>query len=186
MAAKPRSCPVIQASRGAWRPRVLSQIPATGASSWASLPFPLPCLRPQRPLFLFRYRARAVTCWNYWQGAGRADGAGQGSSCRGGAGAGSGGGRRRDEGLYGDLRLGRGRASAGPGRPVPALRRRAGPAAVEDDSKAVRGARNADGTQVRLLAALVGPDAAASVIAAQAAVREDERGAGGCGGPRPA
>jgi hypothetical protein len=77
MAAKPRSCPVIQASRGAWRPRVLSQIPATGASSWASLPFPLPRLRPQRPLFLFRYRARAVTCWNYWQGAGRADGQGR-------------------------------------------------------------------------------------------------------------
>jgi predicted transposase YbfD/YdcC len=41
---------------------------------------------------------------------------------------------------------------------------------VRLDGKAVRGARNADGTQVRLLAALVGPDAAASVVAAQAAV----------------
>jgi predicted transposase YbfD/YdcC len=41
---------------------------------------------------------------------------------------------------------------------------------VRLDGKAVRGARNADGTQVRLLAALVGPDAAASAIAAQAAV----------------
>ena len=41
---------------------------------------------------------------------------------------------------------------------------------VRLDGKAVRGARNADGTQVRLLAALVGPDAASSVIAAQAAV----------------
>jgi predicted transposase YbfD/YdcC len=57
----------------------------------------------------------------------------------------------------------------------------AGPDAGEEDSppalvqvrldgKAVRGARNADGTQVRLLAALVGPDAASSVVAAQAAV----------------
>jgi len=41
---------------------------------------------------------------------------------------------------------------------------------VRLDGKAVRGARNPDGTQVRLLAALVGPDAASSVIAAQAAV----------------
>jgi predicted transposase YbfD/YdcC len=41
---------------------------------------------------------------------------------------------------------------------------------VRLDGKAVRGARNADGTQVRLLAALVGPDAASSVIAAQAEV----------------
>jgi predicted transposase YbfD/YdcC len=56
----------------------------------------------------------------------------------------------------------------------------AGPDAGEDgppaltqvrlDGKAVRGARNPDGTQVRLLAALVGPDAASSVVAAQAAV----------------
>ncbi len=57
----------------------------------------------------------------------------------------------------------------------------AGPAAGEEDcppalvqvrldGKAVRGARNADGTQVRLLAALVGPDAASSVVAAQAGV----------------
>lgn len=57
----------------------------------------------------------------------------------------------------------------------------AGPESVEEDcpptlvqvrldGKAVRGARNADGTQVRLLAALVGPDAAAPVVAAQAAV----------------
>jgi predicted transposase YbfD/YdcC len=41
---------------------------------------------------------------------------------------------------------------------------------VRLDGKAVRGARNPDGTQVRLLAALVGPDAASSVVAAQAAV----------------
>ena len=41
---------------------------------------------------------------------------------------------------------------------------------VRLDGKAVRGARNPDGTQVRLLAALVGADAASSVIAAQAAV----------------
>jgi predicted transposase YbfD/YdcC len=41
---------------------------------------------------------------------------------------------------------------------------------VRLDGKAVRGARNADGTQVRLLAALVGADAASSVVAAQAAV----------------
>jgi predicted transposase YbfD/YdcC len=41
---------------------------------------------------------------------------------------------------------------------------------VRLDGKAVRGARNPDGTQVRLLAALAGPDAASSVIAAQAAV----------------
>jgi predicted transposase YbfD/YdcC len=41
---------------------------------------------------------------------------------------------------------------------------------VRLDGKAVRGARNPDGTQVRLLAALVGPDAVSSVIATQAAV----------------
>jgi predicted transposase YbfD/YdcC len=41
---------------------------------------------------------------------------------------------------------------------------------VRLDGKAVRGARNPDGTQVRLLAALVGPDAAGSVVAAQAEV----------------
>jgi predicted transposase YbfD/YdcC len=43
---------------------------------------------------------------------------------------------------------------------------------VRLDGKAVRGARDADGNQVRLLAALVGPDAAASVVAAQAEVGE--------------
>ena len=41
---------------------------------------------------------------------------------------------------------------------------------VRLDGKAVRGARDADGNQVRLLAALVGPDAAASVVAAQAGI----------------
>jgi hypothetical protein len=41
---------------------------------------------------------------------------------------------------------------------------------VRLDGKAVRSARNADGTQVRLLAALASPDAASSVVAAQAAV----------------
>jgi predicted transposase YbfD/YdcC len=41
---------------------------------------------------------------------------------------------------------------------------------VRLDGKAVRGARDADGNQVRLLAALAGPDAATSVIAAQAEV----------------
>jgi predicted transposase YbfD/YdcC len=41
---------------------------------------------------------------------------------------------------------------------------------VRLDGKAVRGARDADGNQVRLLAALVGPNAATSVIAAQAEV----------------
>ena len=41
---------------------------------------------------------------------------------------------------------------------------------VRLDGKAVRGARNPDGTQVRLLAALAGPDAASSVVAAQAGV----------------
>ena len=41
---------------------------------------------------------------------------------------------------------------------------------VRLDGKAVRGARNADGNQVRLLAALAGPDAASSVVAAQAEV----------------
>ena len=41
---------------------------------------------------------------------------------------------------------------------------------VRLDGKAIRGAKDADGSQVRLLAALVGPDAAASVVAAQAEV----------------
>jgi predicted transposase YbfD/YdcC len=41
---------------------------------------------------------------------------------------------------------------------------------VRLDGKAVRGAKDAEGNQVRLLAALVGPDAATSVIAAQAEV----------------
>jgi hypothetical protein len=41
---------------------------------------------------------------------------------------------------------------------------------VRLDGKAIRGARDADGNQVRLLAALAGPDAAASVVAAQAEV----------------
>jgi predicted transposase YbfD/YdcC len=41
---------------------------------------------------------------------------------------------------------------------------------VRLDGKAVRGARNPDGTQVRLLAALAGQDAASSVVAAQAGV----------------
>jgi hypothetical protein len=41
---------------------------------------------------------------------------------------------------------------------------------VRLDGKAVRGARDAGGNQVRLLAALAGPDAATSVIAAQAEV----------------
>ncbi len=41
---------------------------------------------------------------------------------------------------------------------------------VRLDGKAVRGARNPDGTQVRLLAALAGPDGASSVVAAQAGV----------------
>jgi predicted transposase YbfD/YdcC len=39
---------------------------------------------------------------------------------------------------------------------------------VRLDGKAIRGAKDADGNQVRLLAALAGPDAAASVVAAQA------------------
>jgi predicted transposase YbfD/YdcC len=39
---------------------------------------------------------------------------------------------------------------------------------VRLDGKAIRGAKDADGNQVRLPAALVGPDAAASVVAAQA------------------
>ena len=39
---------------------------------------------------------------------------------------------------------------------------------VRLDGKAIRGAKDADGNQIRLLAALVGPDAAASVVAAQA------------------
>jgi predicted transposase YbfD/YdcC len=41
---------------------------------------------------------------------------------------------------------------------------------VRLDGKAIRGARDADGNQVGLLAALVGPDAASSVVAAQAEV----------------
>ena len=41
---------------------------------------------------------------------------------------------------------------------------------VRLDGKAIRGAKDADGNQVRLLAALVGPDAAPSVVAAQAEV----------------
>jgi predicted transposase YbfD/YdcC len=41
---------------------------------------------------------------------------------------------------------------------------------VRLDGKAIRGAKDADGNQVRLLAALVGPAAAASVVAAQAEV----------------
>jgi predicted transposase YbfD/YdcC len=41
---------------------------------------------------------------------------------------------------------------------------------VRLDGKAIRGAKDADGNQVRLLAALAGPDAAASVVAAQAEV----------------
>jgi predicted transposase YbfD/YdcC len=41
---------------------------------------------------------------------------------------------------------------------------------VRLDGKAIRGAKDADGCQVRLLAALVGPDAASSVVAAQAEV----------------
>lgn len=41
---------------------------------------------------------------------------------------------------------------------------------VRLDGKAIRGAKEADGNQVRLLAALAGPGAAASVVAAQAEV----------------
>ncbi len=41
---------------------------------------------------------------------------------------------------------------------------------VRLDGKAIRGAKDAGGNQVRLLAALVGPDAASSVVAAQAEV----------------
>jgi predicted transposase YbfD/YdcC len=41
---------------------------------------------------------------------------------------------------------------------------------VRLDGKAIRGAKDADGNQVRLLAALAGPDAATSVAAAQAEV----------------
>jgi predicted transposase YbfD/YdcC len=41
---------------------------------------------------------------------------------------------------------------------------------VRLDGKAIRGAKDADGNQVRLLAALIGPDAASSVVAAQAEV----------------
>ena len=41
---------------------------------------------------------------------------------------------------------------------------------VRLDGKAIRGAKDADGNQVRLLAALAGPDAASSVVVAQAGV----------------
>lgn len=41
---------------------------------------------------------------------------------------------------------------------------------VRLDGKAIRGAKDGDGNQVRLLAALAGPDAAAAVVAAQAEV----------------
>lgn len=41
---------------------------------------------------------------------------------------------------------------------------------VRLDGKAIRGAKDADGNQVRLLAAMAGPDAATSVVAAQAEV----------------
>ena len=41
---------------------------------------------------------------------------------------------------------------------------------VRLDGKAIRGAKDADGNQIRLLAALVGSDAASSVVAAQAEV----------------
>jgi predicted transposase YbfD/YdcC len=41
---------------------------------------------------------------------------------------------------------------------------------VRLDGKAIRGAKDADGNQVRLLAALAGPDAATAVVAAQAEV----------------
>ena len=56
-----------------------------------------------------------------------------------------------------------GRDTGGKDRP-PALMQ------VRLDGKAIRGAKDADGNQVRLLAALAGPDAAASVVAAQAEV----------------
>ena len=63
-----------------------------------------------------------------------------------------------------------------PGRPrhargrMPARARSRALMQVRLDGKAIRGAKDADGNQVRLLAALVGPDAAASVVAAQAEV----------------
>ncbi len=57
-----------------------------------------------------------------------------------------------------------GPAAAGPDDCPPALMQ------VRLDGKAVRGAKDADGNQVRLLAALFGPDAASSVVAAQAQV----------------
>src|SRR5260370_39014441 len=41
---------------------------------------------------------------------------------------------------------------------------------VRLDGKAVRGAKDADGNQVHLLAALVGPDASTAVVAAQTQV----------------
>ena len=62
---------------------------------------------------------------------------------------------------------------AGPAAAGPDAGEEDGPPALTQvrlDGKAVRGARNPDGTQVRLLAALVGPDAASSVVAAQAGV----------------
>ena len=62
---------------------------------------------------------------------------------------------------------------AGPAAAGPDAGEEDGPPALTQvrlDGKAVRGARNPDGTQVRLLAALAGADAASSVVAAQAAV----------------
>ena len=57
---------------------------------------------------------------------------------------------------------------------------------VRLDGKAIRGAKDADGNQVRLLAALAGP--ARRLLGGRRAGRgrqEDERGADGPGGPRP-
>ena len=56
------------------------------------------------------------------------------------------------------------RRDAGEGDCQPALMQ------VRLDGKAIRGAKDADGNQVRLLAAMVGPAAATSVVAAQAEV----------------
>jgi predicted transposase YbfD/YdcC len=66
--------------------------------------------------------------------------------------------------MAGFARAGRAGTAAGDEEDRPALMQ------VRLDGKAVRGARDADGSQVRLLAALVGPDAPAAVIAAQAEV----------------